>query len=257
MRLSLSSGTLVTFLLATIRALSWVAVSPPFASRAVPSKVKVVLAVALATVMVPTLPAGGPRIDDLPAVLGAVVLQVVVGASLGFLTMLIFAAVQAAGDLVDLFGGFSLAYAFDPLMQTGNSVFGKLYGLLATTMLVVSGGHLLILRGFLGSYQALPLDTGPDLGGLDHSLTDAVGALLIAALQIAGPMIVVLFLADVGLGLLTRIAPALNAFSIGFPAKILLTLVLAGVVLPVLPAAVDQLTNGAVRELVTFVRGGG
>ena len=58
----------------------------------------------------------------------------------------------------------------------------------------------------------------------------AVTQMFLAAVQIAGPLLVVLFLADVGLGLLTRVAPALNAFALGFPLKILLTLSLGGVV---------------------------
>ena len=63
----------------------------------------------------------------------------------------------------------------------------------------------------------------------------AVSGMFLAAVQIAGPLIVVLFLADVGLGLLTRVAPALNAFSLGFPLKILLTLTLAGFMFLALP----------------------
>ena len=60
--------------------------------------------------------------------------------------------------------------------------------------------------------------------------------MFLAAVQIAGPLLVVLFLADAGLGLLTRVAPALNAFALGFPLKILLTLTLAAVVFVALPA---------------------
>jgi flagellar biosynthesis protein FliR len=70
-----------------------------------------------------------------------------------------------------------------------------------------------------------------------------VSAMFLAALQIAGPLIVVLFLADVGLGLLTRVSPALNAFSLGFPLKILLTLALGGVVFAVLPRVVAALVQ--------------
>ncbi len=65
----------------------------------------------------------------------------------------------------------------------------------------------------------------------------AVTGMFLAAVQIAGPLLVVLFLADVGLGLLTRVAPALNAFALGFPLKILLTLTLAGFVFLALPGS--------------------
>jgi flagellar biosynthetic protein FliR len=71
----------------------------------------------------------------------------------------------------------------------------------------------------------------------------ATAGMFLAALQIAGPLLVVLFLADVGLGLLTRVAPALNAFSLGFPLKIFLTLALGGVVFAVLPRVVAALVQ--------------
>jgi flagellar biosynthetic protein FliR len=67
--------------------------------------------------------------------------------------------------------------------------------------------------------------------------------------QIAGPLLVVLFLADAGLGLLTRVAPALNAFALGFPLKILLTVSLAAVVFVAMPSVVSSLTGEAVGLL--------
>jgi flagellar biosynthetic protein FliR len=70
-----------------------------------------------------------------------------------------------------------------------------------------------------------------------------------SAAQIAGPLLIVLFLADLGLGLLTKVAPALGAFSLSYPIKILLTLTLAGVVFLALPAAVHALTGDALGLL--------
>jgi flagellar biosynthetic protein FliR len=67
--------------------------------------------------------------------------------------------------------------------------------------------------------------------------------------QIAGPLLVVLFLADAGLGLLTRVAPALNAFTMSFPIKILLTLTLVGVIFVALPGIVATLTGQAIKVI--------
>ena len=74
--------------------------------------------------------------------------------------------------------------------------------------------------------------------------------MFVAAVQIAGPLIAVLFLADVGLGLLTRVAPALNAFQLGFPLKILITLSLAGFIFLAIPRIVSVLANEAARLLL-------
>ena len=133
--------------------------------------------------------------------------QVVVGAALGFLTALFFAAVQAAGSIIDLFGGFSVAFAFDPFAMTGTSVFGRFYNIMATALLFATDGYGMILRGFTNSYQALPLDGMFSWETLANLLTDGIGQMFVAALQIAGPLVAVLFCTDVALGLLTRVAP--------------------------------------------------
>jgi flagellar biosynthetic protein FliR len=242
----------VAFLLAMTRSAAWLVISPPFSSRVIPPRVKALLAAAMALIVTPRIAASAPPLEIGPLV-GSLAQQVAIGVALGFLTALIFSAVQAAGDFIDVFGGFSLAYAFDPLMQTGNSVFGKFYGLLAVTLLFASGGHLLILRGFLSTYDAVPLDASLSLGRLGELLTEGVVQMFVAALQIAGPLIAVLFLADVGLGLLTRVSPMLNVFSISFPAKIMVTLVLVGMSFPLLPGAVDKLAETSVRFMAALV----
>ena len=73
--------------------------------------------------------------------------------------------------------------------------------------------------------------------------------MFLAALQIAGPMVAVLLLADVALALLSRAAPALNIFAIGFPVKIMLTLFMLGLTFPLLPSALDSLLEHGVQAM--------
>jgi flagellar biosynthetic protein FliR len=82
-----------------------------------------------------------------------------------------------------------------------------------------------------------------------------VGEMFLAALQIAGPLIAVLFLTDVAFGLLNRVAPALNAFQLGFPAKIFLVLTLSGTAVAILPRIVETIVKQAVSAVVQL--GGG
>ena len=88
-----------------------------------------------------------------------------------------------------------------------------------------------------------------DLASPAEMLVDGVVQMFLGAVQIAGPLLLVLFLADAGLGLITRVAPALNAFALGFPIKILLTLVLAGFTFIALPGIIDALTTEALRMM--------
>ena len=84
---------------------------------------------------------------------------------MGFVTYLLFAAVAAAGSLIDVFGGFSLAQGFDPLSMNMNTVFGKFHQLLATMLLFATGGHLLVIGGLLKTFDVLPLGEMPDVSG--------------------------------------------------------------------------------------------
>jgi flagellar biosynthesis protein FliR len=185
----------------------------------------------------------------------AAVTEVVIGAGLGFVVQLLFTAVQMAGDLLDVTGGFSLQPAYDPLAMTQNSNVGRLHYLLAITLLFTSGGHLLIVKGFATSYVGLPVGADVPTEQLAAVLLTAFSMMFLAALQIAGPMVAVLLLADVALALLSRAAPALNIFQIGFPVKIMLTLAMLGLTFPLLPPALDTLLEHGARAMLSLKSG--
>ena len=253
MQLQFASASLVTLLLVSARILAWTMVAPPLATGGLPKPVKVMLSVALGLAVVPVAQAHAPAAEFLP-VAGSLLQQVLVGAALGFVTRLVFAAVETAGGLLDLFGGFSLSAAYDPLSTTMTSIYGRFYALLATTLIFATDAHLLIFQGFLRTFVSIPLDGQLSLGRLDRVISGGLTELFIAALQIAGPLIVVLFIADLALGVLNRIAPQLNAFSMSFPIKIGLTLLLVGTGFTLMPGVITQLATHA-NQLIGAVAG--
>ncbi len=107
---------------------------------------------------------------DIASLSGALLENVIIGAALGFGTRLLFSAVESAGSLIDLFGGFSLAFALDPFNNNNNSVFGRFYALLTTTLLFASQAHQVVIAGFLRTFQTLPLTGHLDLARLDAQL---------------------------------------------------------------------------------------
>ncbi|MGN6608923.1 MAG: flagellar biosynthetic protein FliR [Jatrophihabitans sp.] len=251
--MSFSQPELITLLLISARLLAWLMVAPPIATAGVPRTVRVALSVGLALPLVHQNLAHAPS-GDFAAVAGAVLEQVVIGTALGFLTRLLFTAIEAAGGLLDLFGGFSLSAAYEPLSNTMTSIFGKFYGILATTLIFVTNAHLVIFGGILRTFEAIPLDGTIHLNRLDAQIASTASGLFVAALQIAGPVLVVLFLADIALGVLNRIAPQLNAFSLSFPVKIGLTLLLVGGSMTLMPQVVLHLADQADR-VVSVVTG--
>ena len=183
----------------------------------------------------------------------SLVLEVVAGAVLGFLVWLVFAAVQAAGSAIDLFGGFQLAMGYDPGSQVNGAQFTRLFQMTALVLMFTSGGYQLIIGGLTRTFDAIPVGVGLDLAHPVQLLVSTTTQMFLSTLQIAGPLIVVLFLADAGLGLLTRVAPALNAFQLGYPLKIMITLGLAGMVFVAFPQIVNALSKQAVDAMMGAV----
>jgi flagellar biosynthetic protein FliR len=246
MTVVIDPSLVVGYLLALTRAIAWVMITPPFGTRMISSRIKLGVAAAISLAVGNKL--GGQAVDlDAGALLVAAATQVAIGVTLGFIGVLVFAAVQASGALLDLFGGFAMAQVLDPQSNVHTSLFGRFYNLLATTLLFAIGGHLLLVRGFIRSFDAVPA-SGMQAGTIGHVLTNDVGLLLVAALEIAAPLLAALFLADVALGLLSRAAPEMHVFVLGVPLKILLTLTLTGLALPLLPNAVATLTDRIVRD---------
>lgn len=251
MTLIVDGEPLIGYLLAAVRLVAWLVIVPPFSSRAVPVSAKTLLALGLAFAVAPSMSDAGMPTDVIDLA-GNVLQEALVGASMGFVTYLVFAALQAAGDLIDVFGGFSLAAAFDPMSYTMNSVFGKLYSMLATMLLFASDAHLLVIGGLLQTFERLPVGAAVDVVDLTEAVTVAFGLFFTSAVQIALPLVGVLFVADLGLALLTKVAPALNAIGIMFPAKIGLTLLIVGLSFPVLPDAVDRLVEYAMDAMAAM-----
>lgn len=251
MTLEAPAALIVAFVLGIVRASAWLVLLPPFGTRAIPPVIKVGLAAALALPAAPRLAATPPSMD-VPSLVAAVLLQVALGLTLGFITMVALSAVQAAGSLIDLFAGFTIAQAFDPLSGNQTALFGRFYQLLTATLLFAINGHILLFRGFMNSFDAVGLQA-PGLGDLSELAINGLGAFMVAAVEIAAPLLAALFLAEVAMGLLSRAAPQMNVFVLGFPLKILLTLGLVGLVLPVLPEAVNALVERSVRSGNTVV----
>ena len=255
MTISVAAEPALAYLLASLRIVAWLWLVPPFAGRSIPSTAKVVLAVGLSFAIAPSVIEAGVPTGSVELLVTALT-QVVIGAALGFVTSLLLAAIAAAGSLIDVFGGFALATAFDPLSMQMNTIFGKFHQMLATMLLFASGGHLVVIGGLLKTFEFLPLGETPDFEGTPELLVKAFSLFFLTAMQIALPMIAVLFIADLGLALLTKVAPQMNALNVMFPAKIGLTLLLVGLSFPVLPEATEKLV-GFVNEAAAAMSGAG
>jgi len=249
--ITISGAPLLAYLLATLRVTSWLALTPPFNNRSVPAIAKAVLGLGLSFCVAPML-AQQRLPTSTPELITCALAQVAIGCAMGFVTQLLIGAIASAGALIDVFGGFQIAAAFDPLAMNSNAVFGRLYQMIALALLMVTGAYLLVVGGMLRTFEYLPLMQLPDLSSWPHAISTAFGLFFSLAVQIALPLAAVLFIADLGLALMTKVAPSLSAINIMFPAKIGLTLLLVGLSFPVIPHALHRiviLTEQAVQAI--------
>lgn len=240
-------------MLASLRIIAFLVIAPPFSYKGFPLQVKGMLAIGLAIAVTPRVGAGYHS-GDIGAFLLDIVRELAVGATLGFLVFLVFAAIQSAGGFIDLFGGFQLAQAFDPQSMINGAQFTRMFQLTALALLFASDGYQLVIGGLVRTFEVVPLTAGIGLADPAQAMVTGVSQMFLSALQIAGPLLVVLFLADVALGLLTRVAPALNVFILSFPLKILLTIVLSVIVFVALPGVVSALMDVAVETTLEVTR---
>ena len=254
MTIALNVPDFVGFLLALVRAGVWVTITPPLNNRSINRSVRAGLAAALALAASHRLGAQlGPGPYDTLTLLNDAVVQAFVGATLGVVAIIVFSAVASAGSYIDLFGGFTISSAFDPFLNAQNSVFGRLYELVAIMLLFAINGHLVLVEGFLHSFDAISLHA-PKLNTIGQVLIRDLKIYLTAAVEIAAPLIAALFLAQVTLGLLARAAPAMQVFALSFPFTILLTLLLAGMVARMLPGEVRSVLDQVQQSFIALTR---
>jgi flagellar biosynthesis protein FliR len=237
-------GWLESVLLASTRIIAFLIIAPPFSYGAIPARIRAMLGLGIALAVSSTLPRTSAAYDTGQFV-ETLIAQVLVGVVLGFLVQLAFSAIQSAGGLIDLFGGFQLSQAYDPQSLVNGAQFTRLFQMTAIALLFTTDGYQMVIAGVARSFTAIPLGSLFSVSLTAKALTAGLTQMFVATLQIAGPLILVLFLADAGLGLLTRIAPALNAFSLGFPLKILITIMFSATAFVLLPGIVSSImTNG-------------
>lgn len=237
-------GFFTAFALTTIRATVFLVFCPPFSNRALSGQVKALLGAALGLATVGRV---GPIYQSSTFIFECV-MQAFIGFSMALMVRIMLAAIQMAGSLIDLEGGFAMAQTFDPLTMNNQATFGRVYELSALAMLFATNGYQLLVIGLARSFTALPPGMMFDLDNYAERLVFRFAELLMSSFEIAGPLLLVLVLTDMGLGLLTKVAPAMNAFTLGFPLKIIVTAFLAPTIMVVLPQVVLKIVDEALKS---------
>ncbi|MFZ4515040.1 MAG: flagellar biosynthetic protein FliR [Acidimicrobiia bacterium] len=246
MTIPFDAALVSAFFLALLRASAWLISTPPFANRSIPGRVKAGFAAALALVSAPMI--HNPPPFGSVAFVNSAVLQLAVGFALGLITQLLFAVFQTAGSLIDVFAGYSIAMLYDPMADTQNTIFGRIYSLIGVTLFFVTGACTMMVKGFIFSFRAIPA-SGISLANLEQLLTRELGMFMVAAIEIAAPVLVTLFLTELVLGILAKASPSLNVFALGFPLRVIVAITTVMLAIPLLLPAASSIADEIVQTM--------
>jgi flagellar biosynthetic protein FliR len=250
--LTLTSGQIETWMAAylwpLLRIGACLMVAPVFGARFVPGRYRIILAGAITLLVAPLLPPMPDVSPFSPQGIVITVQQLVIGAAIGFVLQIVFDALAMGGQLLANTMGLSFAFNVDPLRGTSTPALGQFYTLIATLTFLALNGHIAIVQGLVDGFRTMPVGT-TGLGTQGYWQIVNWGELLFrGALMVALPGLTALLVVNLAFGVVSRAAPALNLFAIGFPVTLVggLLIVLAG-----LPSMQDGFIS-LMRESLAF-----
>ncbi|MHA6494531.1 flagellar biosynthetic protein FliR [Pseudomonas borbori] len=214
-------GWVGSFVLPLFRIASMFMVMPIIGTQLVPTRIRMYLSLAVCMVIMPTLPPM-PEVDAISVQSFVMIAQeVLIGVMLGFVLQLFFQAFVIAGQLLAGQMGLGFASMMDPANGISVPVIGQFFMMLVTLLFLAMNGHLVVFEVLAESFVTMPVGTGL-LTNHYWTIANKLGWVFGAALLLVLPAITALLVVNLAFGVMTRAAPQLNIFSIGFPLTLLL-----------------------------------
>ncbi|KAA3659071.1 MAG: flagellar type III secretion system protein FliR [Calditrichaeota bacterium] len=193
---------------------------PVFKHRAIPMTVRIAFSLVFSVSLVAQVAPVQIDISNTAGYFFLIGKEILTGIILGFASEFIFHAVRFAGQIISFLMGFSMVIAFDPEMKQQISIISRLKAITAITLFLIIDGHFLLLEALTRSFEIIPLVGMQISADLVPYIVRLSADVFVIALQISGPILVMLLLTNVGLGILARTVPQMNVFIVGFPLTI-------------------------------------
>jgi len=242
--LQMSAQEFEKLLLVMLRVGGIMTVAPVFGHRNVPKTVKIGFIFIISIIILPTITLPTDIPPELWALSGMLIKEAAAGLAIGFISLLLFIAVQFAGELIGLQMGFGIVNVMDPSSQTQVPLIGQFQFLLAMLIFLSLNGHHLILSAIVGSFQIIPLGQITFTNMSAELMVRASVDTIALAIKLGAPCIVTLFLLDVALGIVARTVPQMNIFIVGFPLKISVGLFMLAASMPIFGYVFGKLLQG-------------
>lgn len=223
------------------RMLGFFRFAPVFNRKEIPGMVKIALALLMTVVLTCVVKPDVTIIQD--SFVLSILLNMVVGAMLGYIAQLILLAIDAGGDMVNMQMGLSSAMVLDPTTSSQVSIVGKLFSFLGLIIFIQLGGVYWLITALVHSIEIFPLDATiiplQQLVNLDY-LVDLSSNVLFMGLQIASPILLATLGQDIILGVISKTAPQVNVFQLSFLFKPVLG---SAIMVWILPMLVNIITD--------------
>ena len=245
---------LAGFIWPFVRILAMVATDPFFGNRSVPRRVKVGLSVMLTVILTPVLGEMPHVSPGSAAGILIMVQQIMIGVSMGLAMRIVFASFEMAGHLAGLQMGLGFATFFDPQRGTQVQAVSTFTGLLALLLFLSMNGHLVVIRALAESFYVLPVSSRILSVTGWKTLVEWGGEIFKAGLLISLPIVAVLLVANLAMGIMSRAAPQVNLFAVGFPITLGLGFFMLYLSLPYFTPLFDRIFNDGISTTLQILR---
>lgn len=220
------------FALVLARVSGFVVSAPFLGSGNLPTMAKAGLAALVAMLVTPLVPIQqAPLPNDYLAFAALGASETLTGLAMGFVLTITIAAIQVAGQVIDMLSGFAMVNVFNPALETQTPIFGFFYYILAMLYLLALDGHHIMIERLVHTFSAVPLGTFVLSREMARETAHWGAALFVDGLLIAAPVMSALLLTYVTLGILGRVVPQIHLFVVGFPLTIAMALLLSAMLI--------------------------
>ena len=212
-------------ILIMLRITAFIVICPGFSFKGLPNIFKIGLSFSIAAIvytMLPDFTLGGNFYLLIPIAIK----ETLFGLSMGYITKLVFSAVETAGHFIDFQVGFSMGQVFDPTMGASSSNYGRLLNWLSITVFFMLNMHHYMIESLIKSFEYVPLNS-LDLNDLGvSSILSLFSHVFELGFKLAVPIIIVVLTTDIVLGVISRTVPQINVLILGMPMKVMISFVI-------------------------------
>jgi len=236
-----------------VRISAMMVAAPIFGARMLPVRIRIMLALSVSFLTVPLLPPV-PVVDPISLTAANILLQqILIGIATGFIIQMVFQSLVIAGEAIANGMGLGFARMVDPANGVQVPVISQFFVVLATLLFIVLNGHLLLIQLIIRSFEILPIgETGLSLAAL-KAVVSWGSQMFIGGLMIGLPAVTALLVVNIAMGVITRAAPQLNIFAVGFPLMILLGFVFLAATLPSVFAQFTKMLMAAFEYIANLM----